>query len=319
MLLITNEVIKKLKITPKECYFWVENMLKNKNNQLLPLKISLKPYEGCFCNVMPSMIKNDFGYYGGIKIVTRYTNREPSLDSKLLLFDGTSGEFLAFMDANWITTMRTGAVAAHSINLLAKKDYSTIGIIGLGNVSRATLLVLREIDPNRKVNIKLYKYKKQEESFISRFKNLKNVTFSLVDTYEELVKGSDVVISGVTYAKNDFCNDDCFDEGVLVVPIHTLGFTNCDLFFDKVYGDDIEHIKDFKNFSKFKNFSEISSVISNKKPGRENNKERILVYNVGISIHDVNFASHIYNLVVDNKNNENDILDFGSPNCKYWI
>ena len=72
----------------------------------------MKPSEGTFCNVMPCILNNG---YGGVKIVTRYPERIPSLDSRLILFDAMKGDFLALMDADWITTMRTGAVAAHSI------------------------------------------------------------------------------------------------------------------------------------------------------------------------------------------------------------
>ena len=89
---------------------------------------------------MPSLVKVDNKTYGGVKVVTRYPSRIPSLDSTILLFDADTGEKLAFMDGNWITAMRTGAVAAHSINLLEKKNIKEIGIMGLGNTARAELL-----------------------------------------------------------------------------------------------------------------------------------------------------------------------------------
>ena len=42
-----------------------------------------------------------------------------------------NGEFLSFTDANWITAMRTSAVAVHSIKLLAKEDFKTIAMLNL--------------------------------------------------------------------------------------------------------------------------------------------------------------------------------------------
>ena len=83
--------------------------------------------------------------YGGVKLVTRYPKRNPSLDSEILLYDLKTGENVALMDGNWITTMRTGAVAAHSIRLLANPEFSVIGFIGLGNTARATLKVLLSV------------------------------------------------------------------------------------------------------------------------------------------------------------------------------
>ena len=122
MKLITFEDIQNLNIDPYLCYEWVSEMIANKKTVDLPAKISMHPSEGVFCNVMPCVIPNTvFGKMGGVKVVTRYPDRKPSLDSKLLLLNIETGEFLSLMDANWITAMRTGAVAAHSILLFAKK------------------------------------------------------------------------------------------------------------------------------------------------------------------------------------------------------
>lgn len=321
MKFITFQDICNLNILPEECFAWVENALQEKDNAILPPKISLKPRDGVFCNVMPSMIPTASGLAGGIKAVTRYPNRVPCLQSQILLMDADSGEFLALMDGTWITAMRTGAVAAHAIMLLAKKNYRTIGMMGLGNTARATLMILAEKNPDREYDIKLLKYKGQELNFIERFSCHPRLHFSVVDTPEAMVKGSDVVISGATYLPQDICPDDCFDEGVLVVPIHTLGFTNCDFFFDKVFADDRGHVCHFRNFDKFRKFAEVSDVTSGRVPGRESDMERILAYNIGISIHDINFASRIYNRMRENAELFAKLpdVDMCNPEQKFWV
>lgn len=311
---ITFEDIGSLNITPQTCFEWVNEMIREKDKVFLPAKISIKPKEGVFCNVMPCIIDHE---YGGVKVVTRYPEREPSLDGKLLLLDAKSGEFLALMDANWITAMRTGAVAAHSIMLFAKTNYSVLGILGLGNTARATLLVLASMIPEREFHIKLLKYKGQEALFMERFAEYPNLHFTCVDSADELVKGTDVVISAVTYLPEDLCEDACFEPGVLVVPIHTLGFTNCDLFFDKVFADDLGHIRDFKYYNKFKYVAEVCDVVNGKSVGREKEEERIIAYNIGVSMHDINFAVHIYQLLCDNPNLTQ--IDLHDPTEKFWI
>ena len=294
MKLITFDQIQELKIDVKQCYQWVADMIKNKSDTMLPPKISMKPSPEIFINFMPSFVNRQVG---GIKIVSRYPERTPSLDSKLILLDITSGEYLAIMDADWITTMRTGAVAVHSIKLLAKQDYSTIGMIGLGNTARATLLTLAEIESAREFEIKLFKYKGQEKIFAERFKDYKNLHFTFTDDYSSTVRDSDVVISCVTYAKENFAADSDFKEGCLVVPIHTLGFTNCDLFFDKVYADDTAHVQGFKYFNEFKSFGELSRVLLRQDGGRDNDNQRILSYNIGLGLHDAYFAYKIYQML----------------------
>ena len=319
MKIINFKDIQSMAISPLECYKWAEEAIHNKNSAILPPKISMKPFDGVFCNVMPSIISEKNGEIGGVKVVTRYPNRIPSLESCVLLMNMDTGEFLALMDGTWITAMRTGAVAAHSVMLLAKTDFSVLGMMGLGNTARAALLVLSE-KCNKELTVKLLKYKGQEEDFAARFSDYKNLKFVFVNTAEEMVRDSDVVISGATYLPSDVCPDECFGEGVLVVPIHTLGFTNCDLFFDKVFADDLGHVRHFKNFNKFKQFTEICDVVRGLRPGRENDSERILAYNIGVSIHDVHFAASIYERM-EQKGLLNILpeADLKNPTEKFWV
>lgn len=312
MKLITFDTIAGAGITPARCFEWTSQMIAHKNDTILPPKISMKAFDGMFCNVMPSVV----GDSGGVKVVTRYPERVPSLDSFLVLFDVNTGENLALMDANWITAMRTGAVAAHSIIHLAKSGFSTIGIVGLGNTARAALLVLASVLPDRQLHIKLLRYKDQAEDFMARFASFSNLRFTVVDAPEALAKGSDVIISAATYMPENLCPDDCYDEGVLVVPIHTLGFTNCDLFFDKVFADDYGHVKHFRYFDSFRSFAEVCDVVNGKAKGRESDKERILAYNIGLSIHDISYAARIYQLLKDTDLPE---ISLAAPTDKFWI
>lgn len=50
--------------------------------------------------------------------------------------------------------------------------------------------------------------------------------------------------------------------------------------------------------------------------GRESLDERILVYNIGLAIHDLAFASRIYQTI--DKQTLQDI-DFQQPNEKIWV
>lgn len=312
MKVITFEDIEELSIPAEECFSWVEYALKNKEDCILPAKTSIyktSPKE--FFNVMPVI----FGDYASVKVVTRNSNRNVHLDAQILLYNINTSECLALLDGNWITTMRTGAVAAHTIMTLAKSDFSEVGLIGCGNTSRAAIKILLSKLGNRKINLKIFEYKNQHEEFAKDFEKYSNIKITFVKTYEKVVQNSDVVISSVTYFDKDICADEYFKQGVLVVPIHTRGFSNCDLFFDKVFGDDINHINHFKYFDKFKSFNEVAEVVQGKVPGRQNNLERILTYNVGIGLHDLYFASKIY----EKSENILNQIDLLSPQQKFYI
>lgn len=317
MKIITHADIVKLHISPLQCYEWVFDMLMHKSNAILPVKISMKPMEGVFYNVMPSLLPK---CSGGVKVVTRYPFRNPALDSQILLYDYETGNVKALLDGNYITAMRTGAVAAHSIGLLGKQDFKEIGMIGLGNQARAVIKVILALYPNRKFILKLLKYKNQHLLFEDYFKDFAysgNIEFISVNSYKEAVRGSDVIISSATYFSDDICDKDCFDEGCLVVPIHTRGFMNCDIFFDKIYADDTEHVKGFKYFNQFKRFAEISDVLIGEAEGRINDVERIIVYNIGLSMHDINFAERIYEIAqIEQAGQE---IKLSMPKEKFWI
>jgi ornithine cyclodeaminase len=216
----------------------------------------------------------------------------------MMLFDSNNGELLALVDCDWITAMRTGAVAALAIKTFRNSMAKEYAFIGLGSTARATLTCLLESCSDEELNIRLFKYKDQAEKIVEEYKHYKNARFSIVDNTSDLVRGADVVVSCITDASGLLVEDESlFKPGVLVVPVHTRGFQNCDTTFDKVYADDTDHIKGFKYFSEFKEFHQIEEVLKGEVAGRESDSERILSYNIGLGLHDVLYASRIYDML----------------------
>lgn len=314
MKLISFDRIRALGISPEIANEWVAEMISQKESSVLPAKISMKyGQDGIFYNTMPAIIPSlDVA---GVKLVNRYPSRTPSLDSQLLLYRLSSGECLACMDANWITAMRTGAVAAHSVSLLARRDFETVGMLGLGNVAAAALDCLLAAFPERHLTVLLLAYKDQHERFAARYRKNPNIRFVTESEPSSLLRKSDVVLSAATYFDKDIAKDEDFPEGQLLVPIHTRGFGNCDLFFDRVYADDTEHVCDFRYFDRFRFFAEISDVVCGRAEGRTDDRERILVYNIGIAMHDVYFAAKLYEMLKD----EAPTVALNSPAEKFWF
>lgn len=317
MKLVTFEDISNLQIPASTCMDWVSDSILRKSEMTLPAKISLKPRDGSFMNTMPCFVPDASGHlWGGVKLVTRFPEKQPALDSKLILLDTESGEMVALMDADWITAIRTGAVAAHSIELFAQKNYTEVSILGLGNTARATMLMLASCVRDRTLNVRLLRYKDQAELFAERFGNLPNIRFSIVDSIGDLIDNAQVLVSCATYFEDDIAPDDAFGKGILVVPVHTRGFTNCDLFFDKIFADDYGHVHHFRNFEKFRSFAEVSDVVNGRVPGRESDDERILAYNIGLSIHDIAFAAHIWGMLDQSSLAD---IDMKQPTSKFWV
>ena len=230
--------------------------------------------------------------------MSRIVGRVPALKSDMMLFDSNNGELLALVDCDWITAMRTGAVAALAIKTFRNSTAKEYAFIGLGSTARATLTCLLESCKDEQLNIRLFRYKNQAEKIVEEYKHYKNATFTIVDNTSDLVRGADVVVSCITDASGLLVEDESlFKPGVLVVPVHTRGFQNCDTTFDKVYADDTDHVKGFKYFSEFREFHQIEEVLKGVTPGRESDTERILSYNIGLGLHDVLYASRIYDML----------------------
>ena len=312
MKIIDFETIRNLSISPADCVKWVETALRMKYDSCLPHKISMTIEPDVFFNTMPSYLPS-FGRFG-VKVVSRFPKREPALVSDILLYDATNGDFLALMDGSWITAMRTGAVAALSIQYLRTSSAREYAFMGLGNTARATLLCLMAVLEGP-LNIRLLSYKGQELEFTKRFKEYSRLNFSIFENVEDLITGADVVVSCVTVAHGQFASDTCFKPGVLVVPVHTRGFQNCDLFFDQVFADDVAHVEGFKYFNQFKQFDEFARILLKQNPGRTSDQERILAYNIGIALHDIYFASQVYDKVKDS------LPDISSDKLseKFWV
>lgn len=274
---------------------WVSETIKNKRDCILPAKTSIHLEGNKFYNTMPCVIPALNA--AGVKLVNRYPDNHPSLKAHLMLYNLASGNLEAIMDASYITSMRTAAVGVHSIRLFAKKDYQTVAFIGLGEVGKLTLKIFVETLNGRKVTIRLFNYKERGQGLIDQYKSYKNITWELYNNFEEMIRDCDVIVSAVTYQENDFTTPDKYKKGCLLVPIHTRGFTECDLVFDKIFGDDTTHIQGFKYFNQYKKFVEITDVVNGRVHGRESDEESIICYSIGIAIHDLAFAKKILELL----------------------
>lgn len=290
--------IKKIcnKINSNLYYDWIEQALNNKEDFIMPTKTRMSQEDGNYYAVMPCMLENQ--NLAMVKMIGRHTlkngENRSTMMSDILLYEADTGILKALMDGEYITTLRTGAAAAHAAIMYGKKDFQTIGLIGLGNIMTVCMKIFLDKVQDRNLIIKLYKYHEHEIRFIDEFSHYTNVQFVLCDSYEETIKDSDIIISAVTRVTENFCEDEFYKEGCTVIPIMTLGFQNCDLFFDKVFTDEINQIKGFKYFDYFKNVENTTDVLKGRCSGRINEKERILVYYYGLAIHDLYFASKIY-------------------------
>lgn len=292
MKIITEEQVEALELTPRQCVEWVTKTFLSKPRADMPAKISVHPFEDSFYTAMPCY-HPDIGRVG-VKVISRVPGSKPSLKSKMMLYDAASGDLLALIDTNWITAMRTGAVAA-----LAAKTFvndfprASFGMVGLGVIGQATLKCLLSIHPTTP-EIWLLRYKDHAERIQRLFPE---VRFHVADSHRELIENTDLLFSCVTVMRDQFAAENVYPSGYTLVPVHVRGFQDCDLTFDKIFGDDTAHMRNWQNFSRYRSFAEFSDVLAGRVEGRSNSTERIISYNYGLGLHDLWFASKIYDKI----------------------
>lgn len=293
------EDIKKLGIQTSEYYKWIDEVIEQYDGFVLPTKTRVPLRTADYFNVMPCVLPSLNRM--GLKVVTRSEKRRKegldNMDADILLYDYESCNLLALMDGSLITTIRTAAIAVHSMLHLASKS-DVVAMVGLGNIGTWIGRILFELVNGKPLVVKLYKYKNHAEKFMEEFKGYNNITFEVCDTYEQLMTDSDVVFSSVTFIEEDFCTPEVFKEGCTVIPVHMRGFKECDKMFDHVITSDLESIKKFQYYGQMRKLSRINDVLKGETKVREKETDRVLVYNLGIALYDIYFATKIYEKLV---------------------
>jgi ornithine cyclodeaminase/alanine dehydrogenase-like protein (mu-crystallin family) len=98
---------------------------------------------GGYYSVMPAHLRDRQGGALGMKSVTFFPSNAggpfPTHLATVLLLDPTTGALVALLDGRFITEMRTAAVTAVSVDLLARRDARHLAILGSGVQARSHL------------------------------------------------------------------------------------------------------------------------------------------------------------------------------------
>lgn len=108
-----------------------------------------------FFGVMPAYLPGTPAV--GAKLVTVFGGNAavglPTHLATIVLLDPATGELRAIMDGRYITEVRTAAVSAVSVRLLARSDAGTLSIIGSGVQGRSHLEAIARVRPLRRVTV----------------------------------------------------------------------------------------------------------------------------------------------------------------------
>lgn len=118
------------------------------------LYLDLPEYDGDF-RAMPAYVDGS----AGIKWVCVFPNNPsrglPSVVGTIILCEPITGCPVAIMDGTYITGMRTGAAGGVAVKYLARRNSTTVGMIGAGKQAKTQLIAISEVIP-RIEEVKVY-------------------------------------------------------------------------------------------------------------------------------------------------------------------
>lgn len=309
-LYLSEEDILSLDIKWGEIFNVVEKALIEKGYGTVenPPKPGVHSKENSFIHAMPAYLEQMKAI--GIKWAAGYpSNREkglPTVTGLEIINSVETGLPLAVMNATWLTNMRTGAVSALSANHLAKKDSKVIGLIGAGVQGRIQMKALDQLIDDLEL-IKVYDvYESSSLSFKEEIENELDINVEIADSQEEAARNSDIVMTAVPKPKKPIIKFEWLKEGALCMPLESSRAWENETLFgaDKFINDDLEQAKLYQTQGAFNEgipdlYAETGEVIAGIKDGRENDKERIMVMNIGLASVDVAFGQYIYNKAIE--------------------
>ena len=243
----------------------------------------------------------------GIKVVGDFVpNYERGLPSELglaTLYDPFTGAPLAILDATLITEARTGAMTTVGARHLARRDAKVLGHAGARGTAFSNVTMLDELFDLDEIRV-TSRRPESREAFAERLRAETATPVRVVDTVDEAFDGADILVEATRLSEpTPLLHTTSVKPGAFVVPYGTISAVELDLLdvMDKVVVDDWREAQsgrfgalrrhvDSGRLSPTMLHAELGQVATGRRPGRESDDERILLWHRGLSVLDVAVA-----------------------------
>jgi len=244
----------------------------------------------------------------GVKVVGDFVaNNTRGLPSELglvALFDPGTGAPTAIVDAELITSLRTGALTAVGAKHLARREARVLGHVGARGTAFWNVVLLDSLFDFDEIRVTSARAESRE-AFGRSLEERLGKPVRVVGSIQETVDGADVVVEATRLLEPEpILLTSWLAEGAFVVPYGTMSAVELDLLdaIDKVVVDDWEQCKPGGRFGALREhvdrelltreslYAELGEIVAGLKPGRERPDERILFWHRGLATCDVALA-----------------------------
>jgi alanine dehydrogenase len=240
----------------------------------------------------------------GVKVVgdfvANYAAGLPSELGLLTLYDPGTGVPLAIMDATLITACRTGAMTAVGARYLARRDSRVLGHVGARGTAFWNVVLLDELFDLDEIRI-TSRRPESREAFARQLAAVTRAPVRVTATAEEVFDGADILVEASRLTEPaPLLRTAVVRPGAFVVPYGTVSAVELDLLdvMDKVVVDDWREAQsgrfgalrrhvDTGRLSATSLYAELGQIVTGRRPGRERDDERILLWHRGLAILDI--------------------------------
>jgi ornithine cyclodeaminase/alanine dehydrogenase-like protein (mu-crystallin family) len=171
---------------------------------------------GGYYSTMPAYLRDEQGGALGMKSVTFFPANAggpfPTHLATVLLLDPATGALAALLDGRLITEMRTAAVTAVSVDLLARKDACRLAILGSGVQARSHLAAVSVVRSLTSVTV-WSRDPAHAEQFARTEAGTVSCPLVTAPTVREAMRGADIVVA-VTAARQPITDAAWLEPGM---------------------------------------------------------------------------------------------------------
>jgi alanine dehydrogenase len=241
----------------------------------------------------------------GVKVVgdfvDNYRRGLPSELGLLTLYDPETGAPTAIVDAELLTSMRTGALTAVGAKHLARADSRVLAHVGARGTAFWNVTMLASLFDFDEIRVTSAR-PESREAFARELERELGRGVRVTASIREAVEGADIVVEATRLAAPEpILRTAWLGDGVLVVPYGTMSAVDLELVgaMSKVVVDDWEQCKPGGRFGALREHvdrglltreslhAELGEIVAGRKPGRERPDERIAFWHRGLATCDV--------------------------------
>lgn len=137
------------------------------------------------------------GGYMGLKI---YTVSRTQLRFLVLLFETTTGELAAMIEADYLGQLRTGAASGVATRHMAREDAHDLGVIGTGSQARTQVQAIAAVRKLSRIRV-FGRDPEKRARFAKEIEGLVRVRTEAVDSAEKAARDADIIVTATTSAK----------------------------------------------------------------------------------------------------------------------